>query len=148
MEVMNMAKICPHCGSEYEGSACPFCDYEESAEQEEAEELDEELESEDLEEELEDEEIEEELDEESEEEELEEESEDAEEEPMGEEMSLEEPLEDLAAGLGLDDAMSDLANQFGDLEQEMLEAEQNNEFLEDYDTYAKGFPDWDLLPPK
>ncbi|MCQ2800490.1 MAG: hypothetical protein MJ216_00850 [Bacilli bacterium] len=124
-----MAKICPRCGSEYEGTACPFCGYEESAEQKEAEELDEGLESEDLEEEL---------DEESEEEELEEESEDAE----------EEPLEDLAAGLGLDDAMSDLANQFGDLEQEMLEAEQNNEFLEDYDTYAKGFPDWDLLPPK
>ena len=138
MEVINMAKICPRCGSEYEGSVCPFCGHEESAEQEEAEELDEELESEDLEEEFEDEEIEEQLDEESEEEELEEESEDAE----------EEPLEDLAAGLGLDDAMSDLANQFGDLEQEMLEAEQNNEFLEDYDTYAKGFPDWDLLPPK
>lgn len=40
---------------------------------------------------------------------------------------------------------------FGDLDEEfaskMDELAEDNVFSEDYGEYAKGFPDWDLLPP-
>ena len=42
--VMNMAKVCPQCGSEYEGKECPFCGYVEEEPKEELKE--EQLESE------------------------------------------------------------------------------------------------------
>jgi hypothetical protein len=44
--------------------------------------------------------------------------------------------------------MGDLEGEFGDLAKEFEKVEEESEQLEDYDVYAKGFPDWDLLPPK
>jgi hypothetical protein len=38
MEEMNMAKVCPRCGSEYEGNECPFCGYVEEENEEVKEE--------------------------------------------------------------------------------------------------------------
>ena len=130
-----MPKTCPRCGSPYEGNVCPFCDYEEPAAGNE------ELEEEEL--------------------EAEEgvvvgggggEQEQAEEEPDAEDpnvqLAMEDPNATLGEDLGLElDAMGDLESEFGDLAQEVKQAEQN-EFVEDFDTYAKGFPDWDLLPPR
>ncbi len=45
-------------------------------------------------------------------------------------------------------AMDDIEAQFGDFNQEMAKVEEEAELSEDLDAYAKGFPDWDLLPTK
>ena len=51
-----------------------------------------------------------------------------------------EETDDLAAEFGADDL-----SQF---EAEMVEIEEEAEISEDLEGFAKGFPDWDLHPPK
>lgn len=150
MEERNMPKTCPRCGSPYEGNVCPFCDYEEPAAGNE--ELEEELEAEEPVEEEVLQEEQEQAEEEPQEESEEAQEENAEEQPDAEDpnvqLAMEDPNATLGEDLGLElDAMGDLESEFGDLAQEVQQAEQN-EFVEDFDTYAKGFPDWDLLPPR
>ena len=148
-----MSKVCPRCGSPYEGNVCPFCDYQEPAASEpvpqpapapapeqpmyqpeqqmyqpEPEPAPAPAAAAPL---------------------FEEPVPQPESEVMPEQGELapagDQPLE---AGLGLDAALGDLANEFGDLSSELDNIGKQSEALEDYDTYAKVFPDWDLLPVK
>lgn len=58
--------------------------------------------------------------------------------PEKNEVSLDDEIK--ADELLLDDEFSDLANQID-------EESESDTFAEDFASYAKGFPDWDLLPP-
>ena len=104
MEVMNMAKVCPQCGSEYEGKECPFCGYvDEEPKEEQSEEAPQE----------------------------------------------EQPVEEGGESLELEDPLADLGSEFGDLEQELNQMQQESvDYVENNDGYANDFPDWYLLPPK
>lgn len=40
-----------------------------------------------------------------------------------------------------------LDDEFGDFANQINEETESDTFAEDFASYAKGFPDWDLLPP-
>ncbi len=58
--------------------------------------------------------------------------------PEKNEVSLDDEIK--ADELLLDDEFSDIANQIN-------QESESDTFAEDFASYAKGFPDWDLLPP-
>ena len=152
-----MSKVCPRCGSPYEGNVCPFCDYEEQAAeaasapapqpapeqpmyqpeqpmyQPEPEPAPAPAPAAPL----------------FDEPVPQPESAVLPEEPAAEVAPVgDQPLEALGEGLGLEAMMGDLSNEFGDLANELAAVDQQSEELEDYDVYAKVFPAWDLLPIK
>ncbi len=58
------------------------------------------------------------------------------------EVSEETVTDDLGSELGLDSELS------SDFEQEIEKMKEDSALSEDLSAYAKGFPDWDLLPPE
>lgn len=58
--------------------------------------------------------------------------------PEKNEVSFDDEIK--ADELLLDDEFSDIANQIN-------QESESDTFAEDFASYAKGFPDWDLLPP-
>ncbi|MDE6372689.1 MAG: hypothetical protein K2L61_04015 [Clostridia bacterium] len=60
-----------------------------------------------------------------------------------------EVLESQDEELTLDDILGEDASLEADMELESLDVqeEENDFFIEDISGFAKGFPDWDLLPP-
>lgn len=58
------------------------------------------------------------------------------------EVTKEAVADDLDSEFGLDDELS------SDFEQEIEKMKEDSALSEDLSAYAKGFPDWDLLPPE